>query len=294
MASPALPFFPPPWTCKCHICFIPLYNSSKAELPANVVYAPLEAGSEKFSSPGQVGAFKGSLGFVQVIRYTDTPVGTYDELVFAPGYFEGGDSGIKKNHVRITGIWVSSEVSLLNGRRNWNIPKHLARFEFTLSDPNDPTSMPVAVKVFNAPLSSEKNSGIQADLAEQRPFFTAKFQSISYLPAIPFHTSWMKYLGFPSQLLQPPLPAGEKDDVEVGTDDWKLAKGDIGCRKMGFTWVDMRQEGTNDAKETSDLPRTTSAMGEDNWWPGLRRWRLGMWAPNSVLELGKPEILNGK
>ena len=60
----------------------------------------------------------------QIIRYSDTPVGSYDELAILPGYFNGvGAAGTQRKDLRITGIWVSQEATLVNGRRNWNIPK---------------------------------------------------------------------------------------------------------------------------------------------------------------------------
>lgn len=62
----------------------------------------------------------------QIIRYSDTPVGTYDELALMPGYFHGvGKEGGKMKDLRVTGIWVSQEATLMNGRRNWNIPKYV-------------------------------------------------------------------------------------------------------------------------------------------------------------------------
>ena len=65
---------------------------------------------------------------VQIVRYTETPVGPYDELVIMPGDFEvpvlsggggggqgeGGKKKVKKN-TRITGIWVSQKDTCWNG-----------------------------------------------------------------------------------------------------------------------------------------------------------------------------------
>lgn len=63
---------------------------------------------------------------VQIVRYTETPVGPYDELVFIPGDFDvpvlngtGGEGeGVKKKvrkNTRITGIWVSQKETCWNG-----------------------------------------------------------------------------------------------------------------------------------------------------------------------------------
>lgn len=64
---------------------------------------------------------------VQIVRYSETPVGPYDELVIMPGDFEvpvlnvsgggegnGGKKKVKKN-TRITGIWVSQKDTCWNG-----------------------------------------------------------------------------------------------------------------------------------------------------------------------------------
>ena len=64
-------------------------------------------------------------------------------------------------------------------------------------------------------------------------------------------------------------------------------------RKARAVWVDMRQppyEGRMDAGagegETDALLRKKR---EENWWPGMRRWHLGLWCDEAVLELGEPE-----
>ena len=41
------------------------------------VYAPLEAQSVSFSDPAKGGRFRGGLGMIQIVRYSDTPVGRY-------------------------------------------------------------------------------------------------------------------------------------------------------------------------------------------------------------------------
>lgn len=58
-----------------------------------------------------------------MIRYTDTPVGAYDEVFGAIGFREG--LGLR-GHVAF--MAVDSEVSLVGGRTNWAMPKTLASF----------------------------------------------------------------------------------------------------------------------------------------------------------------------
>ena len=49
-----------------------LYTSGP--LPDNV-YAPLEAASSSFADPKLAGKFRGGVGNIQIVRYSDTPAG---------------------------------------------------------------------------------------------------------------------------------------------------------------------------------------------------------------------------
>lgn len=96
------------------------------------------------------------------------------------------------------------------GRHNWAIPKHLARFEFI------PTGNDVAVRVFPAvDLSSDTPT------FAQEPCFAVQLSpSPVPLPAIPFSTKLMPYNTI---LVQPPLEASEHPEKDglVGGDTWK-------------------------------------------------------------------------
>ncbi len=69
----------------------------------------------------------GGLGALMIVDYAASDAGPYSELLFIPG----------KVHVcggrwhRITKIYVSTMNSVLNGRKNWAIPKELAKFVFS-------------------------------------------------------------------------------------------------------------------------------------------------------------------
>ncbi len=100
------------------------YNSASAGVPLHIAYDPIEAREPSFVSEKHAGDYKGGLCMAQILRYSDTPVGKYDELAILPGSWTGvGPEGSQKNDMSITGIWVSQETTLMNGRRNWNIPK---------------------------------------------------------------------------------------------------------------------------------------------------------------------------
>lgn len=85
--------------------------------------AQLDEGS--FVSAGPKTARRGHLAYAMFVDYDRTPVGPYRELLFIPGAFRYGN----RTCFTITKIFVSSMASVVNGRRNWGIPKELAHFE---------------------------------------------------------------------------------------------------------------------------------------------------------------------
>jgi len=98
-----IPPVPPPWALKGTIYSFPMYSTSKtvSTLSSNkeFLYSPLELRS-RFSD----GRFLGGLGMVQVIRYSESPVGPYDELLLVPGSFkydiEKGNETVKTKNLR--------------------------------------------------------------------------------------------------------------------------------------------------------------------------------------------------
>ena len=103
---------PAPWSCKCTAYVFAFFHPKSSPLPLDVAYAPLEASSAAFSSQSQVGTYEGGLCLGQIIRYTDTPVGSYDEFALLPGYFNGPGG----KHSRISAIYVSQKDTCYNGK----------------------------------------------------------------------------------------------------------------------------------------------------------------------------------
>ena len=101
-----------PWTLKGTIYSFMLYISGKdaAVLSSDksFLYSPLEANSS-FADNTPVGR----LDMVQVIRYSESPVGPYDELIMVPGNFEHCSvhkaASEKAKNLRVTRIYVSQE-----------------------------------------------------------------------------------------------------------------------------------------------------------------------------------------
>lgn len=65
-------------------------------------------------------------GVLMLVRYAASPVGPYDELLWAaPTRTPAGW------RPQVRAIVVNSKESVIWGRRNWGIPKHLAHFDWT-------------------------------------------------------------------------------------------------------------------------------------------------------------------
>ncbi|ORY42266.1 hypothetical protein BCR33DRAFT_786478 [Rhizoclosmatium globosum] len=91
--------------------------------------------SQMLSSDQDRRDFQGGLGFIMILRHTDSQVGPYDELVLTPGAFSSPATMSKPKGIfadrRVTRIWVNNEQALRNGRVNWGFRKELATFEWT-------------------------------------------------------------------------------------------------------------------------------------------------------------------
>ena len=107
----------PPWQLKGEGFIIP-FLANKKEIIEN-----------GFLSEDDKKTYKGGLGACMIVNYESSNVGPYFELLFIPGDFEHTDSSNKiKLYKRITKIYVSSELSIQEGRLNWAIPKEYADF----------------------------------------------------------------------------------------------------------------------------------------------------------------------
>jgi hypothetical protein len=133
----------------------------------------------------------------------------------------------------------------------------------------------------------------RSDPSATRSFFTASIQPIHYTPTFPFNSSWLGYLGLSTHLLQPPLPAGEPADVVVKTEGWKRSNPVLKTSKAKLVWVDMNQpDGSKSAGSgAAEGDALLGKNGPKNWWPGMKRWHVGLYCPDSTLELGEPDVL---
>ncbi|KAG8414781.1 hypothetical protein J3459_009686 [Metarhizium acridum] len=270
---PSIPAVAPPWQLTGDVYFFSWWSSASQQLPAHA-YSPLEAGSE-FAAPAS-GRPAGGLAMIQILRYRDSPVGPYDEMLVVPGSFDwsrdtsaGRPAEVGRNP-RISRIYVSQERSCYNGRLNWNTPKHLARFDWSFG-PNDSVTVKVYPHDTHGDASEARPSAV--------PFFQASYAPIRFVPAFPFATSWVNYLGLDTTLVMPPLPRGAGSRGELpGTDAWCSLAPDQYSRRTRLGWFDIAQ------RDRAGNPR-----GEHrNFWPGLRRWQLGLKMENADLRFDLP------
>jgi hypothetical protein len=110
--------YPAPWNLKGN-GYIFIYHFSK-----KLIGRP-SFSNDFISDP----SFSG-LGTVMLVDYFESTAGPYRELLFVPGKFRFND----KKLYSITKIFVSTMESVLNGRKNWGIPKELAEFTFDRLD----------------------------------------------------------------------------------------------------------------------------------------------------------------
>ena len=89
----------------------------------------------------------------------------------------------------------------------------------------------------------------------------------------------MKWLGVPNTLVQPPLPEGDPKELLYGTDAWYKVTASIYSPKAKIVWMDLKQHGKDGQSDNK------------NWWPGIKRWHVGLWLQNTQMYLGDPEVL---
>jgi hypothetical protein len=129
-ASPSPPVdispAPPPWTLKAKLyLFSTIIKPVNSEDPVLQGLPPGSYNPAENLHPSALASingapqWKGGLTCAVLVRYEDSPVGPYDELIFVVNGFTNphgkGSSG------RVTNIYVSSRESVWNGRNNWSV-----------------------------------------------------------------------------------------------------------------------------------------------------------------------------
>ncbi|GAA6059268.1 hypothetical protein JCM10212_006661 [Sporobolomyces blumeae] len=194
--APGLPLVPTPWDVRGEGWIYPLYTPfSPDPIPLDpAAYSPFERGTSFDLSQ----RYHGGVGMVMIVRYQHGPAGPYDELLYIPGLFSHEDAPTEY-FLSNTRIYVSTDVSVANGRKEWGIPKHRANFSFE----------PVA----GSP--SKTHLKVSHPSSPSTPFFSAILCDSKVTPfAIPVSTKWLEWKvakwlinGYEPTLIQPPLPS---------------------------------------------------------------------------------------
>lgn len=121
-----IPAVPPPWKLRGDVYFFSFWTSaSQARNLPSMAYSPLESRSEyassSFSRP------VGGVSMVQILRYRESPVGPYDELLVVPGSFdwirdEANGKQKRGRNPKISRIYVSQKHTCYNGRLSKHAP----------------------------------------------------------------------------------------------------------------------------------------------------------------------------
>lgn len=102
---------PAPWLLKGHAYAVPII--APAPWLPEKTYSPLERASNYTQ-----GTFVGVAGFILLVRYTETPVGPYDEFIVVPGFYSYLKKGLPQLRIRIGRIYVSQKYTTWNGRHS--------------------------------------------------------------------------------------------------------------------------------------------------------------------------------
>lgn len=160
---------PAPWTLRGDIYMVfmlpgllpetglPLLPTSSANLPAKA-FPPFER-----QYPASIaGQYVGKIGLIQVLRYTESPVGPYDELLIVPGFFGYQNNGKYEEGIRVSRIYVSQKYTAWNGRHSTHsctlLPLHVYYHHLMHSRLEHPkTPRPLRLDIFTRRLREREN-----------------------------------------------------------------------------------------------------------------------------------------
>jgi hypothetical protein len=118
---PAVPRVPAPWTLQGHAWMVALRLPPGD--PARTAFLPADLQA----------SLQSAVSVLMCVAYDSAPCGPYRELLFIPGTAQFGQG----RYPTISRILVSTWDSVVNGRRNWGIPKDQASFDWSQADGND-------------------------------------------------------------------------------------------------------------------------------------------------------------
>ena len=171
---------------------------------------------------------------------------------------------------------------------DWNIPKHLARFDWTTKADGTET---VKIYPHDTTAVNDETAG-----PSEMPFFQGEFKLlplVGELVGLPLSTQILNILGGvdlnPLTLASPPLPEGNGVYGElVGTDTWANTEFGLagGLTKVGT--IDFYQGEKGD--QVGDTGK--NAVGDEyfpNFWPGIPRYNAALRLTDATVLFQKPD-----
>ena len=125
---------------------------------------------------------------LMVVDYQTADCGPYQELLYIPGKAVFGG----QKRYTISDIYVSSMSSVVNGRRNWGIPKVLANFKRSENGARAQVELSAPA---GAGMAKEVSAEFPHWVAESRtegPFFKVDYEA--YGPSVPISTAYIPAL----------------------------------------------------------------------------------------------------
>ncbi|RDH26889.1 hypothetical protein BDQ94DRAFT_185695 [Aspergillus welwitschiae] len=253
------PDVPSVWECAIGDIFICFSGFSSAKQPPSAWYHELEQESQttnqEFAGGLQacviVRYYKSPIGrsiYLRLFPFTDHGEGMYDELLWIPGAFKLPQSG--KRTYRSTRAYVSTPLAVYSGRKNWNVPKASAVFEFI---PTESTHFPYSRITVSPDLGGE-------------PFIDLNFQEMAFgsRALFPFNS---RYIPFGLDFDFPPLPGDQNGQTEgkVGTSEWQRVHLDV-AGKAGIV-------------------KASGKLGDDISFPHLRERSRWVWLQRAKIRI---------
>lgn len=256
---------PAPWTLKGEGYAI-FFKLKTGKLPPGL-YHPLDTPPEGPENDD----FQGGVGMIQIVRYSNTPVGPYDELLIIPGSYKVPGGEYKgKAQLRATRFYVSQRETTYNGRKNWNIPKQLARFEFSHPPATQVGKIPKQLKVKVYPWNSGQDAA---------PFFSCTLSPSRLLPGVPTNSKWLPFTPY---LVQPPVGHGQGKG-----EDLLLYQSDRWC---GIPLATTSRRARYMSAKVDPAPEEETRNGTH--WPAIDTWGFGLWLEGATLLFPVAEEFN--
>jgi hypothetical protein len=153
------------------------------------------------------------------------------------------------------------DTHMLTASKNWNIPKQLARFEFSHPPATQTGKIPKQLTVKVYPWGSGPDAV---------PFFACTLSPSRLLPGVPTNSKWLPFTPY---LLQPPVGHGKgkgEDPLLYESDRW-----------CGIPLATTGRRARYMSAKVDPAPEEEKKNGTH--WPAIDTWSFGIWLEGATL-----------